>query len=126
MALVAQVIIKEDISQELAREGVTAVFIQYHDRIASFHLLVCVYNPSFLHGRGLGAVLHPLFVAFKNLERGEYHLILKRAHIPSIKTLFPVLDDFKLVLSLDSLRNEAIVLNRFPVARFRTALSPSR
>lgn len=88
MALVAQVIIKEDVSQELAREGVTAVFIQYHDRIASFDLLVCVHNASLLHSGGLGAVLDPLFVAFDHLERGEHHLILKRAHISSIKRLF--------------------------------------
>jgi hypothetical protein len=88
MTLIAQVIIKEDVSQELAREGVTAVFIQYHDRITSIDLLVCVHNASLLHGGGLGAVLDPLFVAFNHLERGKHHLILKRAHIPGIQRLF--------------------------------------
>jgi hypothetical protein len=68
LTLIAQVIIKEDVSQELAREGVTAVFIQYHYRIASFYLLVCVHYPSLLHGRGLGTLLDSLFVALDHLE----------------------------------------------------------
>jgi hypothetical protein len=68
LTLITQVIIKEDVSQELASEGVTAVFIQYHNWVASFDLLVCVHNPSLLHGGGLGSVLDPLFVALDYLE----------------------------------------------------------